>query len=405
MWLILLAWKNLWRNRNRTMITMAAIFFAVVLSILTSSLKTGIFDNLVKNIVSSYSGYIQVHKHGYWEEQLLDNSFENTSKAKKLLLQTSGINEVSPRLASFALASTGLLTKGCLVVGIDPVHEDKITSLKSNLIQGRYLSENDNGILLSAGLLKRLNLALHDTLMLIGQGYHGVTAAGKYPIIGIVAFGSPDLNDKILYMPIALAQNFYGAPNKLTSYVVAIYPLKALSEITHHTKQVLGNGYEVMTWEEMMPDIKQHIASDSRSMQVIQAILYLLVSFGIFGTLLMMMAERRFEFGMLVAIGMKKYILCLQLLLESVFTVLLGCILGILASIPIVYYFNAYPIRLGGEVAKIYERFGFEAIFPTSLDSNHFIAQGLMVLMIGLVLSLYPVYQVIQLDPVSSMKK
>ena len=108
---------------------------------------------------------------------------------------------------------------------------------------------------------------------------------------------------------------------------------------------------------------------------------------------------------MLVAIGMKKYILCLLLLLESVFTVLLGCILGIVASIPIVYYFNAYPIRLGGDVAKIYERFGFEAIFPTSLDSNHFIYQGLMVLVIGLVLSLYPVYQVIQLDPVTSMKK
>jgi len=308
MWILLLAWKNLWRNKNRTMITMAAIFFAVVLSILTSSLKNGIFDNLVKNIVSSYSGYIQVHKNGYWEEQLLDNSFENRTEVRKSLVQASGINAASPRLESFALASTGELTKGCMLVGIDPANENKITALKSNIIHGRYLNENDNGILLTVGLLKRLNISLHDTLILIGQGYHGVTAAGKYPIVGIVEFGSPDLNDKILYMPISLAQNLYGAPNMITSYVMAIHHLNELSNIANHTKQLLGNEYEVMTWEEMMPDIKQHIESDSRSMQVIQAILYLLVSFGIFGTLLMMMAERRFEFGMLVAIGMKKYI-------------------------------------------------------------------------------------------------
>jgi len=95
----------------------------------------------------------------------------------------------------------------------------------------------------------------------------------------------------------------------------------------------------------------------------------------------------------------------LLLLLESVFTVLLGCFLGILASIPIVYYFNANPIRIGGDVAKAYERFGFEAIFPTSLNSIHFVHQGLIVLLIGLILSLYPVYQVIQLNPVTSMKK
>ena len=181
--------------------------------------------------------------------------------------------------------------------------------------------------------------------------------------------------------------------------------MKSLSNITKHSKKLLGDEFEVMTWEQMMPEIKQHIETDSRSMRVIQAILYLLVSFGIFGTQLMMMAERRFEFGMLVAIGLKKIKLAMLLLLESVFTVLLGCIFGILASIPIIYYLNVHPLKLGGEVAKAYERFGFEAIFPTSLNSEHFVNQGLIVLVIGLILSFYPVYQVIKMNPIESMKK
>jgi putative ABC transport system permease protein len=119
----------------------------------------------------------------------------------------------------------------------------------------------------------------------------------------------------------------------------------------------------------------------------------------------MMMVERKFEMGMLVSIGMKKGKLIILLLYELVFTVLAGCLLGITASIPLVYYLNRYPIRIGGETAKAYERFGFEAIFPTSTDASIFIYQGVTVLFIGLLLSLYPMYKVIRLDPVTAMKR
>jgi ABC-type lipoprotein release transport system permease subunit len=131
----------------------------------------------------------------------------------------------------------------------------------------------------------------------------------------------------------------------------------------------------------------------------------MLICFGIFGTLLMMMVERRFEMGMLVAIGMRKSTLMLLLMIESVLTVLLGCLLGILAGIPLVYYFNRHPIRIGGETAETYRRFGFEPIFPTSVDAGNFIRQGTFVLIIGLILSLYPMYKAMRLNPVTAMKK
>lgn len=405
MWILQLAWKNLWRNRNRTAITMASIFFAVVLSVLTSSIKTGIFDNLIRNVVSFYSGYIQIHKQGYWDEQILDNSFESSAALEKKLLNDRRITGITPRLESFALASAGNITKGCLVVGIDPQKEDRITRLSTKLVAGKYLQAGDNTVLVSEGLLKRLQLQLHDTLVLIGQGYHGATAAGKYVISGVAKFGSPDLNDRLLYLPLGAAQVLFEAPGILTSYVLSIEDPKQVNRISTDAQQLSGNGYEVMSWEQMMPDIKQHIKTDTSNMVVIQMILYLLISFGIFGTLLMMMAERRFELGMLVAIGMRKSKLAVLLLCESILTVLAGCLLGILASIPIVWYLQKHPIRITGNAAKAYERFGFEAIFPTSTDSTHFINQGLMVLLIGLVLSLYPLLKVIRLNPVISMKK
>lgn len=405
MWLIRMAWKNMWRNRGRTIITMSAIFFAVILSVLASSLQDGIFNNLVKNVVSFYTGYVQVHKQGYWDEQILDNSFEKSAETERKILQDNNVSDLTPRLESFALASSADITKGCLVLGINPEKETQVTLLKNKLIRGRYLKDDDHAVLLTQGLAERLKLGVGDTMVLIGQGYHGSTAAGKYLIKGILKFGSPDLNDKALFMPLAAAQDLYGAYGMLTSYILSLNDPEELQSSASTIGSVLGPSFEVMTWEQLLPDIKQHIEADTNNMQYVQGILYMLICFGIFGTLLMMMVERRFEMGMLVAIGMKKRLLIILLLFESVFTVLSGCILGIIASIPLVYYLNKSPLRIGGETAKAYERFGFEPIFPTSFDASNFINQGLIVLMIGLILSLYPMYKVLRLDAVRAMKR
>ena len=155
----------------------------------------------------------------------------------------------------------------------------------------------------------------------------------------------------------------------------------------------------------MIPDVKQHIETDTNSSKYIRGILYMLICFGIFGTLLMMMVERKFEMGMLVAIGMKK-VKAHDLTAGRISTY--GSSRMYIRDhhqYSLVYYFNRHPLRMGGETAKAYERFGFEAIFPTSTEASNFINQGLVVLVIGLLLSLYPMYKVIRLNPVTAMKR
>lgn len=405
MWLFSLAWKNLWRNKTRTSITMAAVFFAVILSVFTSSLKDGIFDNLVKNVVSFYTGYIQVHNKGYWDEQVLDNSMTFNEGINQQLLNTENVTGATPRLETFALIATDKNTKGCMVVGIDPEKENLVTSLKAKIIKGSYLESSDNEVLLSEGLADRLKAGIQDTIYLIGQGYHGATAAGRFRVKGLVKFGSPELNNQTMYLSLPSAAGLFSAEGLATSTVISLKNPKVLNRTVNAIQGNLGNEYEVLSWETILPDVKQHIESDSKSMKYIQGILYMLVSFGIFGTLLMMMVERKFELGMLVAIGMKKSTLSLIIIIESVLTVLGGCLLGLLVSIPVVYYFNIKPLMLGGEIADIYQKFGFEAVFPTSTSPHNFYYQGITVLIIGLILSLYPVYKIFTIDPTKSMKR
>lgn len=405
MWLRL-AWKNLWRNTHRTLITVSAIFFAVILSVTASSLQDGVFDNFIKNMVGYYTGYIQVHLKGYWDHPVLDNALERSAGYESTVLRHSNVTAVAPRIESYALASFGDLTKGCMVVGVSPGEENKITSLQNKVIAGEYLKgDDDSAVLLSEGLSQRLNLSVGDTLYLIGQGYHGSIAAGKYTIGGIVTFGSPELNDQLLFMPLATAQEFFSAPNQITSYVIGLTSDSYLEETVKSLRNLSGTDLEVMSWMELLPEVHQHIEMDKGSMYIILGILYLLICFGIFGTLLMMMVERRYEMGMLVAIGMKKRKLAGLFLIESVLTVLIGSVLGILCSIPVVLYLEKYPIRIGGEMAEAYRQFNFEPIFPASSDPSIFVTQGLIVLVIGLALSMYPVFKALTLDPVTAMRK
>ncbi|MFV5702569.1 ABC transporter permease [Flavobacterium sp. XS2P12] len=400
-----LIWRNLWRNSRRTLITMASIAFAVLFAVLMKSFQNGVFNNLIKNVVGYYSGYVQIHQNGYWDEQVLENSFELKNYLTAQLQQNSQIREIVPRLETFVLASKGATTKGCLLVGTDAVRENNLTQLKSKLIKGTYFEKNEEAVLLAEGLAKRLDVSVNDTIVLFGQGFHGVMAAGKYKIKGIVHLASPAMNDAFVYLPLAATQYFLSAENRLTSVSLGIDNPENTDAIAQNLKNVIGQQYEVMPWQEMMPEIANHIKADGFSFYIFSGILYLIISFGLFGTVLMMTAERKYEFGMLIAIGMKKTKLELILLGETILITFFGVLLGFLLSLPLVIYLKERPIRFGGEIAKVYEQFGFEALFPTDVDQNIFLTQSLIVLAMAIVIGLYPLWHIRGLDPVKAMKK
>ncbi|MFV8344069.1 ABC transporter permease [Flavobacterium sp. XS2P39] len=400
-----LIWRNIWRNSRRTLITVASIAFAVLFAVLMKSFQNGVFNNLIKNVVGYYSGYAQIHQNGYWDEQVLDNSFMLEHSLTAQLQKNQQIKEIVPRLETFVLASKGNTTKGCLLVGTDAVKENKLTQLKSKLIKGHYFENNEEAVLLAEGLAKRLDVSVNDTIVLFGQGFHGVMAAGKYKIKGIVHLASPAMNDTFVYLPLAATQYFLSAENRLTSISLGIDNPENTAAIVQNLKNGIGKKYEVMSWQEMMPEIANHIKADGFSFYIFSGILYLIIAFGLFGTVLMMTAERKYEFGMLIAIGMKKNKLELILLGETVLITFFGLLLGFLLSLPLVIYLKERPIRFGGEIAKVYEQFGFEALFPTAVDQNIFVTQSIIVLAMTLVIGLYPLWHVNGLDPVKAMKK
>ncbi|MBL7923207.1 MAG: ABC transporter permease [Bacteroidia bacterium] len=400
-----LIWRNIWRNRRRTLITMSSVAFAVVLAVCMKSLQDGVFDNLVKSLVSYYSGYIQVHKRGYNDEQNLEHSLDGPDTLLNTIANHPNVSGLAARIETYTLAAAGSVTQGCMLAGIVPSQEKLLTGLDSKIISGTYLRESDKALLVSEGLAAKLRVGLGDTLVLLGQGFRGNTAAGMYPVQSIVHFGAPVLNESMLFLPLKEAQEFLSTGNRVTTIAVNIRDAAALNVTSHELKKRIGPELEVLTWKEMMPEIEGHIRADAVNFYLFIGVLYLLIAFGMFGTLLMMLTERKFELGMLMAIGMRKRVLSTMLVAETLLITFLGALAGAVISFPVVKYFEYNPIRFTGDMAAAYRQFGFDPVWPAIFVPSVFVEQTLIVMAIAAVISFYPLVTVYKLNPVEAMKR
>ena len=226
-----LAWRNIWRNKRRTLITIASILFAVFFAVFMQSIQRGAWGKIMDNVVNFYFGYAQIHTKGYWGEQSINKSFELTDEMNRLVDESPDIKALVPRLESYALAAHESNTTGVLVVGTMPEREANMTKLNERVVEGNYFQKGENAVMVAAGVAENLEITVGDTLVVVSQGYHGVNAAGKYPVKGIVKFGSPELNKQMIYLPLATAQDFYGAPALHTSLALQINDKDKLPEI------------------------------------------------------------------------------------------------------------------------------------------------------------------------------
>lgn len=401
-----LAWRNIWRNRRRTVITVASVMFAVFFSSLMTAIQSGTWDHMVDNVVKYYFGYVQIHAKDYWDERSIDLVMEEGEHWSKYAAQWQHQQGLAPRLESFALASFATHSQGVVVVGFDPVLEQSITNLQQRMTSGEYpSSREDAGIWIGEALAELFKLKLGDTITLISQGYQGVNAAGLFTVRGLIHFASPELSKTMVFLPLTTAQTFFAAEGLISTVVVNVpnkdIAPKAIMEIR---RTLAAEDYEVMDWQGMMPDLLQAKAIDEAGGRIMLYILYFIVAFGIFGTILMMTRDRRREFGILISIGMKRATLALMVWLENLFIGLMGVLVGFALSVPIIYYLMINPIRMTGDYAKAYEKFGAEPVIPTALSWSLLSHEALTVMILTTLLALYPLISILTLKPVAAMR-
>ena len=452
------------------MITSASIFFAVLFALVMRSLQLGSYDHMYKNAIESYTGYIQVQHKDFWDEKIVDNTFAYDEQLEKQILADKNVVAAIPRFESFALASNGPQTKGVLVMGVDPNKEIHLSNVTDKMVKYRLSPEAiekiqqnpgipekvkelaalfknsayttssrlqlDLGIpdkessgLMSAiekqarfengsiemgkpgawvgdKLAQYLQLGIGDTIVLISQGYHATTAAGKYEIKGIVKLPLPDLDNKIVYLPLDICQELYNAENNLTSLALAVNDTKdrAISETVESLSSVVQDDQKVMEWREMNEVMVSTMDADDKGGQIMLGILYLVIAFGIFGTVLMLTAERKREFGVLVAIGMQKKKLASIMTLEMFLIGLLGLLAGVAVATVLILYGVDHPIIFKGETAKMFEEYGMEPKMAFWTIDTYYISQMVIVMSMVILAIGYPLRKIFGMKVVNALR-
>lgn len=402
-----LAWRNIWRNKRRTFITMLSIIIAVLLSSVMRSMNEGTYENMIKNTVGTFTGYIQIHQEGYWDDKTLEYTFVADDSLFREIESEETITKAVPRIDSYALAAGEEQSRPAMIMGIDVQAEKWLSDPESHIQLGTYFGSNEEkSVLLGNEMMKRLNIQVGDSLVLIGQGFRGQSAAGLYEIKGTVSFPNPELNKSLVLMPLETAQYFLAAPDRLTAIALILDQTDHIDQaIQSLSRKFSDREFEIMGWQEMMPELVQAIQSDRASGIIIIMILYVVVGFGILGTVLMMITERTYEFGVMISVGTPRWAIASILAIEVFIMAMVGSGIGLLCSIPIAWYFHVNPIRnLGEEMSDVIEAYGIEPMLQFSVDPSVFYSQAITIFVITLIFCIIPLVKASKLDPVKAMR-
>ena len=263
-----IAWRNLWRNPRRSLLTLAAIAFASVLLIFMLSWQLGSYDTMINASVRIQTGHLQVQAAGYEEKKEIWRVVEDPSRVAAVLADTAGVAAYSFRASAFSLVSSRERTVGVLVRGLDPRRETAVSSVAQTVRTGRFLAAGDaTGAVVGALLARNLKVGLGDELVVMGQARDGSIAAAVLNVVGIFSSGQDELDRGVLQMPLQAFQEAFAMDGAVHAVVVRCDDLEAVASVKAAVAGALGAaGAErelaVLDWMALMPGLVQSIQLD-----------------------------------------------------------------------------------------------------------------------------------------------
>ncbi|MFC1516494.1 ABC transporter permease [Thermodesulfobacteriota bacterium] len=405
-----MAWRNIWRNPRRTLLTISAIAFASMLLVFMLSFQFGSYETMINSSVKIHSGHLQVQAKGYQDKQGMRLVVPDPESIGAILNRIPEVDAYTYRTKAFSLVSSRERTYGALVVGIDPSLEGDVSTLKSAVRQGSYLVENETEsaqALVGRLLARNLRVGPGDELTLLGQGRDGSVAATVVEVIGIYGSGLDEFDRSSIHIPLKHFQAIYSMQGAVHEVVAVGDSLKQVSGIKKETEAGIKGLKEkaplvVLDWEELMPGLRQAIEMDLVSGLIFYLILILVVAFSILNTFLMAIFERTREFGVLMAIGTTPGRLTRILLIESLSMTMIGIAAGIVLGSLVTGYFQVHGIEISG-TSELLSHYGISGRIHPKLSLLSMSIGPTLVLFITFMAALYPALKVRGLRPVEAM--
>jgi len=401
-----LAWRNLWRYKRRTWLTVGAMVFSNSLLIFSISLQFGSYEMMINNTLQAFSGHIQVQHEAYLDDPKMRYALNDITGTTDQLRNGLNSQNISARAAGFALASSNNRSYGLQILGVEPGFEPNVSTIPGLVNQGRYLQDDSyDEIVIGSVLARNLKVELGDEITFLGSGFDDSFAAGVVRVVGIFESGLPDLDRSMAQISLAYFQEAFAMQDRGHSIAIRASHIDDVPNLEIQIESMLSGqkNLVVRDWVALQPGLKQAIQADMTSAWFMYIVLIILVAFSVLNTQLMSVLERTREFGTMMALGLNPGILSRLVMVETFLMACLGLALGILIGFVITWYLSITGFSYPG-MEEMAVKFNLpDRMYPSVTFLS--LALGPGIVAIGsLLAAIYPALRLYFLLPIEAMR-
>ena len=401
---IKLAWRNMLRNKRRTVIAGTAIGLGLSALIFTDALMIGMNRHLVQSGTATFLGEGQVHREGFRSTLEVESTINDPGRVLKILDNSPIVESYTPRVMSFAMINSPANNEGVTLFGIDPVTERALSHIDEVITQGEYVTGSEREIVIGSKLAELLEVELGDRVVLTAaQAFTGDLSQELFRVSGIYHFNVKEMDRSMVFVSIDKARQILGLGDGVHEIAVKFTDgAYARDETLPLWRDLSAGGNEAIGWPVLLPQLSAAMELTGFSLLIVAIILFAVVSLGIINTLFMSLYERMFEFGVLRAIGTRPTGLFRLVISEAGALSVISIFIGLILSV----FFLVLVTKIGIDYTGLdYAGVTFrEKIYPVA-EVGQFIKYPISVFVITTLVGLYPAIYAARLTPARAMRK
>lgn len=395
-----IALRNVRRNIRRSLLTISAIAFGLLCLIVFEALKVGLHQEMITSTIGLDAASLQIQAGGKEFEPALMKPVPRPEKVS-LALRKAGAEDFSHRLKTSALLLAGQKSSAVVLSGVDPVEEPKVTFISKKLLRGSYLT-GDKRILIGEELARSLGVDVGGAVTVTAQDGQGMPVTEKFAVGGIYRTELASFDSRHVYLGLGTAQEFLKA-GKLVTEIAVRTKADGERDMAARLRAALPEeDYQVKTWEEIAPDVKQLIGLNDATMNLLILIVFAIIAMGIANTMTMVVFERFRELGILAAIGTTPAGILVMVVLESLFLGAIAALVGSVSAAGVCAYLGRYGVDLT-QFTSANQYFANSHVLKAHLLAVDLITANMVTVTTALVAGIYPAWKASRLKPVDAI--
>ncbi|HEY1061713.1 MAG TPA: FtsX-like permease family protein [Daejeonella sp.] len=400
-----MAWRNIWRNKTRSIVIMLSIALGLFSGIAILSLYQGMMDSRVRTVIDAEVGHLQMHHPEFKNDYEPELTIKNGQQVLKSLISITGIKLAVPRSISTGMLSSASGSAGVQINGVIPVQEYLVSQLRKKIIDGKVFDqEKKNQIIIGKKLADKLKLKIGSRLVLTFTDSSREIVSGAFRVCAIYRSDNSPLDERNVYVTMKALNSMLNIGQSFHEIVLILVQDGNLDAFKEQLSRQFPD-LKIETWQEVSPETNLLVKTTNQYSYIIMIIIMLALAFGIVNTMLMAILERTKEIGMMLALGTNRIKIFFLVLLETFILTFAGTPIGIFSAWGIISYFQKKGLDLSGMGNEMMNSFGFGSIIFPEFPADKILDVFLIVFLTALLSCLFPALKALRLQPVEALRR